>query len=165
MEEEYCWAITRAKRRSCYGRPSFVALDTEFHLDSTVYTFTFDHICTQCRSALHLLQLRNRPIRGACVTYCLHQGVREGLSDLLISSRPGHSQLTPITDTLRHCLHEVMAVMTHTSVQKLQYVRRCSVKSDKLTVTQQLENFPVLCGIRKTRRGSEVSDAVLHFMA
>jgi len=101
VEEEYCWAITRAKGRSCYGRPGFVALDTEFHLDSNVYTrtYTVDHICTQFRPALHLPQLRNRPIRGACVTYCIHQGVREeGLSDLLTSSRPGYSHLTPITD-------------------------------------------------------------------
>lgn len=31
---------------------------------------------------------------------------------------------------------------------------------DKLTVAQLLENYPALCGIRMTRRGSQVPDAV-----
>jgi hypothetical protein len=49
VAEEYCWAITQAEGRSCYGRSGFSVLEFGFQMDSLVYAYVADHMYTQYR--------------------------------------------------------------------------------------------------------------------
>jgi hypothetical protein len=56
MSKEHCWAITQAAGRSCCGRSGPSVLEFGLQLDSPIYSYTDDHVCTQLRLEPDLLE-------------------------------------------------------------------------------------------------------------